>query len=1353
MRKTDKRRRRNWIITAAAVITCVGILWNIGDFKREEALAASAQRETVKLRIIGTTDIHGQLNSKDYEQGVDYSNGGLARLFELIKKTKSEVPAESVITLDAGDTLFDYTTEYIFAENQQEIQPIYKALTRIGYDAITLGNHDFDYGYEYILRQLNSTGLKDITVVSNVTDSKTGEYPFLENMLITRTLTSSSGNKVEVKIGIIGQTIPTLTSKTHSYTGILKTEDMVENAKTQAKKLKEMGADVIIALSHTGIGPEKPETNFKNVAYALTKIEDIDVVICGHEHNLFPTTDMTSAYYQLPNVDRKTYLMNGKNVIMAGNRGSALGVVDLTLNIYKDTKRIAERTSELRLVTNKNTTENKEIASSYGVWEDKLLNYSTDIIAKLKDGELIQNFFGMLGDNAAIQLLNDSKIDYAKRFVHTTGTQYQKYPIIAASTYTAYGEISNEDFINIHDDITESDLSAIQPYNNYIYLYTITGKQLKEWLEWSASAYETTVNGSKWTGGTMNELMKQNGLKSLLREDWLNDWSNFYIFDGIDYVIDPFSEPRYDLSGNRISMGERITSLSYNGKPITDDMVFLLATNKITQPTAANKGVETQVALNGFNRTQTVLSKYIRQLAEEGSITPQIDKNWRINIPEEKSFIVKVPYMGTELFKKTVWFKSHLKDIDFYSYFTASYPASDKDTTAPHIIVSPVITSATASPYKVAVQVTDRSEIKTIRYMTGAVKIEEFAQNRGMSLESDNTFTVTKNDAYTIYAEDSEGNKAIYHFSIDNFRDDLLSSPTIDSYTNRKTKITGRGEPNAKIIFEAYTGVYESKISKNGTFSFALPAQPSGTVVSVYLKNETNGLESARVNVTVKRTGPNQPSINPIMNTAGFISGDLNDDDAYLIAIIGDTVYVPEKGGKELYEKNIDIYNPSLKIIEVGFERDSLGFCTLLVPPQAGGADVKVYNLDHVSRSSRVFSTTVREVGPNAPVVYEVSNIENTIHGYIPASTPKVYDVTITLGKASYTLKTDEKGSFRYQFTEQLHAGDKITVTAYEEKNGTARNSYTTELIVRDIEEYVRENSTNLTLNKVTDKSYMISGNFGDKGSVYVAITNGTGKSFKSTLNLVETSTTGRFILRLDQKLDAGSMVYAMVRFDNGKIYTVSKTEVQAGKPDMPTLVKEITNSDKTVQLVAKKGSEVTLTIGDTVYTSTTAEYDDINSRYLYTFEVNRTVSGTVVKAIAKNAVGTSDILTSAIVKAAPDQPKVDNIKKGATKITGKIELLDYVVPDKEKTEAEVEGNTETVKKEEIPERFKDAPEKVAKTQTRIYAQIGKKYYEGSITNTGKFTIKIPSQKTGTEITVFGMNKAGRGPLIKVVVK
>lgn len=1350
----DNMRKRigmAWIAAAALMAVFIAVL-NIGGFGLEEAKAAT-QRETVQLRILGTTDIHGQLNSRDYEQGVDYSNGGMARIYDLIRKTKGEVPAESVITLDAGDTLYDYTTEYIFAENQDEIQPIYRAMAQIGYDAITLGNHDFDYGYEYILRQLNGSGLKNITIVSNVTDSKTGEYPFLENMLITRTLTSSAGNKIDVKIGIIGQTIPTLTSKTHSYKGILKTEDMVENARIQAKKLKEMGADIVISLSHTGIGPENPELNFKNVAYALTKIDEIDVVVCGHEHNLFPTTDMTSPYYKLPGVDKKTYLMNGKNVIMAGNRGGALGVVDLTLTVYKDSLRISDRSSAIRMVTEKSTTENKSMANSYGIWEEKLQNYSTDIIATLGKGELIQNFYGLLGDNAAIQLLNDSKIDYVQRYVQTVGTKYQNYPIVAASTYMAYGADNIDDFINIHDDITESDLSSIQPYNNYLYIYTITGKQLREWLEWSASAYETTASGSKWSSGPMSALMQETGIKSLIREDWLDDWSNFFVFDGVDYVINPFHEPRYDLSGNKISVSSRISSLQYNGQPVTDDMVFLLASNKITQPTTANKGVETQTVLNGFVRTQTVLSKYMKQIADDDSLIPRLDYNWRVSMDSNNSFIVKLPYYGASLFEKTDWYVKYLKDADFYKYYTATYPADREDTVGPHIVASPAITSATASPYKIAVSVTDRSALKIVRYVEGNENMEYFTRSSGLELKGDYTFTVSKNGTYTIYAEDVKGNQSLYHVTINNFRDDLLASPTIDTYTNRKTKISGRGEPDTKIVFEAYTGKYEGKVTKSGTFSYALPAQPSGTMVSVYLKDEAKGLESARVSVPVKRTGPNLPSINPISNINRVITGSLDDNDASLVVIINDTVYVSKDGGKELYEKNTEVYNPSLQIKEVEFEKNDLGFFIMLLPPQEAGAAVKIYNLDHISRNSRVFTTTVADEGPNAPMVYEISNIENTINGYIPGVN-KAYNITITLGGNKYSAVTEANGKFKYKFDTQLYAGDVIKVTASDTKYGLVRDSYATEITVKDIESIVSADTTELTFNRVTDQSYLVTGHYVDKGELFLAITTGSGASFKNSLYLLETDEFGKFKYKLEEKLEAGSIIYAMVRFTDGRILLANKAEVLASTPDAPSLIKKITNTDMKVQIAAKKGSEVSLSIGNAVYKTAAYEYDAVNNRYVYHFEIERAASGTAVKATAANSVGTSSVMTSTVGKAAPDQPKVNEIKAGDTKITGKVELLDYTVPASEaeaKDAADATAGKDAKPAAEDP--FKDAPEKVARTQTRIFAQIGNKFYEGKITDKGNYSIEIPAQKAKAEIRVWAMNKAGRGPLTSVTVK
>lgn len=1334
-----KRRTGFYILSAVALLLVCCLYAGVEKYNSAEVYAAGNEKETVELRIIGTTDLHGQLKSYEYEKGVDYSYGGLARAFDLIKKTKSELPDGNTIVVDAGDFLYDFTTEYIFSANQEAIQPILKAMKQVGYDAITLGNHDFDYGYDYILKQLNGSGLRDITVVSNVTDARTGEHPFNENMIITRKLKTSSGKKVEVKIGIMGHTVPHLTGKTHSYEGILTGEDIVTNARKEAKKLKKMGADIIIAVSHTGIGPEKPEVNFKNVAYALSKIDDIDVIICGHEHNFYPTDDMTSSYYKLPEVDRKTYLMNGKNVVMAGSRGRAIGVVDLVLKVKGDFVDIVDRKSELRMVTEENTKEDKTIASMYGEWEDQLLNYSKDVLAKLETGTIIQNYYGMLADNAAIQLLNDSKIHYALTQIKANKKEYIDYPIIAASAYESFGQESVDDFVTIRDDITEADLASLQDYNSYLYVYTITGAQLKEWLEWSASAYETIGFDSKWTDSYMSALMQETGLKSLIREEWLNDWSNFYIFDGITYEIDPTKEPRYDFSGNIISSNRRVSNVRYQGKEVTDDMVLLLATNKITKPTTANKGVENQVVLKGFVRSQSVLGAYVKQLALSGSIVPQVDYNWKLKLPGDYQFIVKVPSYAGELFEGTRWYVKYLAEKDNYKYYIASSPSDKKDMTEPHLVIAPLVTNPTASPFEIAVLAADDSEIRSLKFTDGEVEPDDDRWFVAKSIPAQG-FIVFKNGIYTVYAEDIYGNKAVRRIVIDNFNDNLLPKPVVNKYTNRKSKISGKAEPNTTIVIETPGKTYEAKVGSSGNFSVALPGQLADTYITVYVKDEKRNLESERVSVRINRTGPNQPQVNQLYNTENNITGNTRDDVKAVVAIVGDTAYVSGKNAKKLFEANTEIYNKSLDIVETAGEISANGQFIMVIPPQEAGASINVYTLDHISRNSRAASVKVIEAGPNAPVVNEVSNIEKTITGYVPSSSNKTYTVELHIGSKVYTTKTNTDGSFTFTFNDQLYAGQSLVVIASDRKNNKERYSFPVEVTVNDIEKYVNPNSTSLVVNRVTEKSHVISGYYYAGGDVYIAIAQGKGKSFTNSIYQVTTDFDDSFIYYLDEKLKAGTKVYVMARFTDGKILVARSVTVQSGRPDMPELVSEITNTDKKARVFAAGDCTVTLTIGKKTYKTDKYEYDEKTGKYIYTFDIDRDLSGTAVTVTSSNGSGTSDPYESKIVKAAPDAPEVNPVHKGDKKITGTVELLDYISDSPDKSE------------DKVPAEFKNAPSKVAKTQTRVYAQIGSKKYKGTIDNDGNFVIKIPAQKEGTVIKIWGMNKAGRGPLVKVKV-
>jgi len=268
----------------------------------------------------------------------------------------------------------------------------------------------------------------------------------------------------------------------------------------------------------------------------------------------------------------------------------------------------------------------------------------------------------------------------------------------------------------------------------------------------------------------------------------------------------------------------------------------------------------------------------------------------------------------------------------------------------------------------------------------------------------------------------------------------------------------------------------------------------------------------------------------------------------------------------------------------------------------------------------------------------------------------------------------------------------------------------------------------------------LISGYYYSGGNVYIAIANGKGKDFKNNLYQVSTNDLSRYEYRLTNGLEIGSKVYAMVRFENGRILMAQSFTVTAGRPSMPILLKEISNTDKEVKVAATKDCTVSLIIGKKQYTSSDYQYDELTDQYIYTFATDRDLSGTLVTVTATNDSGTSDPLITHLIKLSPDSPKVNPIKEKDTSITGTIELLDY------KPEEEVEDS------ESLPKEFEKAPSNVAKTQTRVNAQIDKKTFQGTIDNEGNFTINIPKQSEGTSIRIWGTNKAGRGPLIKVKV-
>lgn len=1021
--------------------------------------AEKKEDNTADLRMVFTTDLHGQLTDVDYSTGAVFSKGGLSKAVTLMNEAKKEVGAENTLTFDLGDVMYDYTTDYIYDSDESAIQPIYQAMASVGYDAITLGNHDFEYTLPYIQKQLNDTGLTDKVVVSNVKDANTGASIWNENKIIEKTLTKGNGQTMTVKVGIIGETIPKLSKKRCDYTGVLVGEDIITNVTKETAALKQQGADVIVVLAHSGVGDEYPTTEMaENVAYALTKIDGVDAVLSGHKHAWF-CGDGTTKYDSYAGVDPSTGLVNGKNLVMVANSGKGIGVVDLKMSNEDGTNRIVGRKSAIRK-TKATTVADEAINNNYmGKWANTFIADSSEILCEMDASTELNNYLGTLEDDGIIQLLNDIGISYAMLYQNTVNTSTKGLPVVSAARYLKYGGGGGDDYYSMDSNFTRSDMFQLTSYRLQWWMYKVTGSQLREWLEWTASAYETagqdilvdpskpssdaavsspsgSAVGSDTSGAgalkqapfsdaaadrtaktgvskvsnTLQGILSYKGsepLQMTLQEEWRTDWSHYYVFDGIEYTIDTSVAPRYNYDGTLINNTNRITRMTRNGQDVKDTDTFLLVANRV-----ASTALPSQFQTESLSHTSTTYSReYVEEYLERESLVGTMkntqDNNWDVDFPDDYQYVVQTGALADKFVSTKNWITELLDSSEDFYYYRADFSKMDgDDVTGPSLNLKALNDVETNNDVHVAVQATDPSGLYVVKYLQGKYLVNSSAWNDAKTAGGE--FVCSENGVYSVMAQDLLGNKTIRYIRIDNINKSILEAPKVDTYTNRKKTITGTAEPDATIYFELQDGkIYKSTVKENGTFSYALPPQKSSAKVFVYV-TDSQGRASARTVVTVKRTGPNKPSLDKVVTSSRILTGDLNDENVYPVLIVDDkTAYVPKDATiRELYNKS-EIYNDKYTVKDLNITTKENGSFTIELPHLLKAkAKVKLYTLDAIARISLVMSTTVAQVVPAKAVVDEITNKSTKAYVY---SEEKCTSAHVKIGKKTYTAKRAKK--------------------------------------------------------------------------------------------------------------------------------------------------------------------------------------------------------------------------------------------------------------------------------------------------------------------------------------------------------
>ncbi|NOH65306.1 2',3'-cyclic-nucleotide 2'-phosphodiesterase [Vibrio rotiferianus] len=581
-------------------------------------LAGPAMADTIKLRIIETTDIHTNVMDYDYYKDQPSQQIGLSRAATLVKQAREE--AVNSVLVDNGDLIQGSPMgDYMAAKgiNAGEIHPVYKAMNQLDYDVGNIGNHEFNYGLEFLKNSIDGANFPYVS--ANVFDKKTGEHYFKPYLIKTHTFKDTDGQSHEIKVGYIGFVPPQIMVwDKKNLEGKVFAEDITETAKKLVPQMKKEGADVIVAIPHSGISTDPYKLGAENSVYYLTEVEGIDAIAFGHSHAVFPGKD----FAKLQGVDNAKGTINGVTAVMPGRWGSHVGVMDLMLKEKDGKWQVVEGQSEARPIFDK--ANKKSLAEADKGIVDALVDdhkgtreFVNQPIGQAND--VMYSFLALVQDDPTIQIVNLAQKDYVERFIQGD-PDLADIPVLSAAAPFKVG--GRKDDPNGFTEVESGQLTFRNAADLYLYPNTLVamkvkGKEVHEWLECSAGQFNhIDVNSTK--------------PQSLINWDSFRTY-NFDVMDGVNYRIDVTQPPKYDADCKVINPdSQRIVNLTYNGKPVDPKQDFIIATNNYRAYSATFPGTGPDfIAFDSPDENRSVVAAYISRISkEQGEVTPSADNNW-----------------------------------------------------------------------------------------------------------------------------------------------------------------------------------------------------------------------------------------------------------------------------------------------------------------------------------------------------------------------------------------------------------------------------------------------------------------------------------------------------------------------------------------------------------------------------------------------------------------------------------------------------------------------------------------------------------------------------------------------------
>ncbi|WP_087000138.1 bifunctional 2',3'-cyclic-nucleotide 2'-phosphodiesterase/3'-nucleotidase, partial [Rhizobium sullae] len=403
--------------------------------------AARAAANQAHLRLMETTDIHVNVFPYDYYADKPNDTMGLARTATIIDNIRAE--AANALLIDNGDLLQgnpmgDYMA-YQHGMKDGDVHPVIKAMNTLGYTVGTLGNHEFNYGLDFMFKVLGGANFPficaNLTKGQLASDPKKDDLFFKPYVIVEKQIKDGAGNESPVKIGFIGFVPPQIMLwDTKNLEGKAQTRDIVEAAKAWVPAMKEEGADIVIALSHSGIDGAAPSEKMENASLHLAAVDGIDAIFTGHQHLVFPGP---KSWDGIANADPVKGTLHGKPAVMGGFWGSHLGLIDLLLEKDGKSWKIVDFTAEARPIYHRD--DKKKVVADVADKKDVIEAAKTEHEATLayvrtpvgKTSAPLYSYFALVADDPSVQIVSQAQTWYIKQML--ADTEFKDLPVLSAA--------------------------------------------------------------------------------------------------------------------------------------------------------------------------------------------------------------------------------------------------------------------------------------------------------------------------------------------------------------------------------------------------------------------------------------------------------------------------------------------------------------------------------------------------------------------------------------------------------------------------------------------------------------------------------------------------------------------------------------------------------------------------------------------------------------------------------------------------------------------------------------------------------------------------------------------------------